>query len=89
MENHHAINNLILVFLSLATVAGCSDDLSLQATFEKQMKADGADGFNIIHIDDSIRVWYGVADDKNAKAVGDKQRWQGNYPELAGLHSNE
>lgn len=43
----------LLVFLSLATVAGCSDDLSLQATFEKQMKDDGVDGFNIIHIDEN------------------------------------
>lgn len=42
----------LLLFLSLTGVAGCSGDLSLQATFEKQMEDDGADGFNIIHIDE-------------------------------------
>jgi hypothetical protein len=33
-------------------IAGCSGNLSLQETFEKQMKDDGIGGFNIIHIDE-------------------------------------
>lgn len=33
-------------------IAGCSGNLSLQESFEKQMKDDGIGGFNIIHIDE-------------------------------------
>jgi hypothetical protein len=42
-----------LLFLLLAGAAGCSDDPSLQAAFEKQMMEDGAAGFEIIHVEEN------------------------------------
>jgi len=37
-------------------------------TFEKIRVGDS--DAHILYVSDSIRVWYGVADDKTAKAVG-------------------
>jgi hypothetical protein len=41
--------NLILLLL----ITGCSGDTSLKGAFEKQMKEDQADGFNLIHLEDN------------------------------------
>jgi hypothetical protein len=37
----------------LLATAGCSSDTSLKGVFEKQMKQDRVDGFNIIHLQEN------------------------------------
>lgn len=42
-----------LIFIFLACATACSGSETLQQAFEKQMKTDGADGFDLIHLQEN------------------------------------
>ena len=48
-----AIPILIIAFMS---IYGCSADDSLQGAYERQIKENGMDGFNIIHLEERASV---------------------------------
>jgi hypothetical protein len=53
-EEYEMKNYPVLLMISLAALFACTGEMTLQQTVEKQMKEDGMDGFNIIHMTENV-----------------------------------